>query len=289
MSDRSDQVRSTSRGRPRQSSRVSTRRQGIYWMLTIPRRDWEPTLPPGICYVKGQAECGDNTGYEHWQLIAVCKQKQSKQGIKRLFGIDGMHCKLTYNQEAEEYVWKESTYIDGTRFELGQKPFQRNEVKDWERIWTLAKEGQMLEIPADVRVLHYRTLRTIASDFSRPIAVERTVQVFYGPPGTGKSRRAWQEAGLDAYPKDPRSKFWDGYQGEENVVIDEFRGGVDIAHVLRWFDRYPVRVEIKGASSVLRSRNIWITSNIHPTLWYPMLDELTMGALLRRLNIEEFT
>jgi len=29
-----------------------------------------------------------------------------------------------------------------------------------------------------------------------------------GTTGMGKSRRAWEEAGLNAYPKDPRSKFW---------------------------------------------------------------------------------
>jgi len=35
----------------------------------------------------------------------------------------------------------------------------------------------------------------------------------------------------------------DGYRGQEHVVFDEFRGGIDISHVLRWFDRYPVIVE----------------------------------------------
>ena len=81
--------------------------------------------------------------------------------------------------------------------------------------------------------------------------------------GTGKSRRAWSEATLSAYCKDPRTKFWCGYTTQSNVVLDEFRGGIDISHVLRWLDRYPVRVEIKGSSRPLLATTFWITSNLH--------------------------
>lgn len=118
--------------------------------------------------------------------------------------------------------------------------------------------------------------------------MERSVVVYYGPTGTGKSRSAWAEAGLDAYPKDPRSKFWDGYQSHRNVVIDEYRGAIDISHLLRWFDRYPVLVEVKGSSVVLSADRIWITSNLHPDSWYPEIDPLTLAALKRRLVITEF-
>jgi len=96
------------------------------------------------------------------------------------------------------------------------------------------------------------------------------------------------EAGDDSYCKDPRSKFWCGYQGEDNVIFDEFRGGIDIAHLLRWFDRYPVRVEIKGSSVPLVASKIWITSNLAPSFWYPECDSATLEALLRRLTVIEF-
>lgn len=118
--------------------------------------------------------------------------------------------------------------------------------------------------------------------------MERTISVFWGRTGTGKSKRAWEEAGLDAYPKDPRTKFWDGYRSHRFVVIDEFRGGIDIAHFLRWCDRYPVLVEVKGGATALRAEHIWITSNLDPRNWYPELDSETVDALLRRINITHF-
>lgn len=132
---------------------------------------------------------------------------------------------------------------------------------------------------------HYGNLRRIAMDNLQAIAMEREVIVLWGSTGVGKSRRAWEEAGLDAYPKDPRTKFWDGYRSQKHVVVDEFRGGIDIAHLLRWCDRYPVNVEIKGAAVTLKAEKIWITSNLPPERWYPDLDAETMAALLRRLTV----
>ena len=63
---------------------------------------------------------------------------------------------------------------------------------------------------------------------------------------------------------------------------------IDVAHLLRWLDRYPVLVEVKGGSRPLCAERIWITSNVDPRKWYPELDEETNLALLRRLNITHF-
>lgn len=59
--------------------------------------------------------------------------------------------------------------------------------------------------------------------------------------------------------------------------------------MLRWLDRYPVRVEFKGGSRPLLCKTIWITSNLAPEEWYPELDPETRNAFLRRLtNIVHF-
>lgn len=135
---------------------------------------------------------------------------------------------------------------------------------------------------------YYNSLCRIASDNAKPLAVERTCYVFWGKTGTGKSLRAWTEAGQDSYGKDPRTKWWCGYKGERTVVLDEFRGDIDVSHILRWLDRYPVTVEVKGGSRPLAADRIWITSNLDPRKWYPEIDQDTLDALLRRLNITHF-
>lgn len=257
-------------------------RQARYWMLTIPRESWQPHLPNGVSWILGQPEVGAS-GYRHYQIIAAFSQKKTLNQVKSFF-VSGAHCEPTRSVNAETYCCKEETR-DGEPFEFGSKPVARNRKCDWERIKLSAKSGDLDEVPPDVYIRYYRTLCAIAADHAKPVGLEKTVWVYVGPTGVGKSRRAWEEAGADAYAKDPRSKFWCGYQNQKNVVVDEFRGGIDIAHLLRWLDRYPVSVEVKGSSRPLRAEKIWITSNLPPASWYPELDSATLGALDRRLNV----
>jgi hypothetical protein len=259
-----------------------------YWLLTIPANDYTvpAELPSPLVWLRGQKEIGNETNYEHWQLFASYSRQVRLGQLKKDFG-QTVHAEPSRSQAAEAYVFKDDTAVEGSRFELGTKPLKRNSGNDWEAIRDCAKRGQLDDIPADVYVRNYSALKRIAVDHLQPSPIERTVYVFWGPTGTGKSRRAWEEATLDAYPKDPLSKFWDGYNGQEHVVIDEFRGVVSISHILRWFDRYPVMVEVKGSSTALKAKTIWITSNLHPNDWYPDLDAPTKEALLRRLTIIE--
>lgn len=265
---------------------MAQRRQGICWLLTIPHRFFTPYLPPQCKYIKGQLERGDG-GYLHWQLVVGMCRKSTIRQVKDVFGAE-CHAELTRSPASNDYVWKEDTRVEGTQFEYGQPVFRRNEKRDWDFIWERATEGDLMSIPASVRVVSYRTLRAISSEHIQAVGMVRQVYVFWGTTGTGKSRRAWEEAGERAYGKDPRTKFWDGYQTQDHVVIDEFRGGIDIAHFLRWVDRYPVRVEIKGSSRPLVATKFWITSNLEPRQWYPEADPLTLDALMRRLEITHF-
>jgi len=259
--------------------------QGKYWLLTVAHHLFVPSLPRGVCYAKGQLEVGGETGFLHWQLLLVFENKVRLGRVTSLFA-GAIHAELSKSEAANEYVWKEETRVSGTQFELGTLPFRRNSKTDWDAIWVAAKSGNIEAIPAGVRVSSYSAIKKIEKDYLKPEAVVRSVQVYVGKTGTGKSRRAWDEAGFDAYPKDPNTKFWDGYRGQSHVVMDEFRGKIDISNLLRWTDRYPVSVETKGSGTVFKATKFWITSNVHPLEWYPDLDQQTKDALMRRLNVE---
>jgi hypothetical protein len=188
---------------------------------------------------------------------------------------------------ASDYCLKDDTAVPGTRFYLGRKPVRRNSSKDWDAIKQSAISGDLESIPSDVYIRYYAGLKRIAKDHVQPIGMVRTCTVFWGPTGTGKSHRAWEEASMEAYSKDPLTKWWDGYRGQEHVIVDEFRGIINISHLLRWLDKYPVSVETKGGQVPLLAKRIWITSNLPPSSWYPELDSATLEALLRRLEIIE--
>jgi len=258
---------------------------GRYWILTVPHEHFTPYLPDGVQWIKGQLERGDG-GYLHWQFVVAFPKNVRLSAVRGTFGPH--HAELTRSERAVDYCSKSLSAVVGTQFELGVRLVRRNDKRDWESVWESAKSGDFDAIDASLRVQHYRGLKQIAADHLTPLAMERNVFVFWGVTGAGKSRRAWAEAGLDAYPKDPRTKFWCGYGGQPHVVIDEFRGGIDVAHLLRWLDRYPVTVETKGSATVLRASRIWITSNIPPEQWFPVLDPATMEALLRRIHVFHF-
>lgn len=259
--------------------------QGVYWLLTIPFDDWQrpDTLDDAVAYLRGQAETGGETGYRHWQLLVVFRRTTRLAAVKRIFG-ERAHCELSRSRAADTYVWKQETRIAGTDFELGTKPVRRNSAADWAKVRECAKRGDLDGVPDDIFVRHYSNLRRIAADHAQPVAMRRRVHVFWGVTGSGKSHAAWNAAGPQAYDKDARSKFWEGYEAQRKVVIDEFRGGIDIAHILRWTDRYPRRVDIKFSSRPLCADEFWITSNIHPRDWYPDLDLGTYQALERRFT-----
>lgn len=118
-------------------------------------------------------------------------------------------------------------------------------------------------------------------------------QVYWGPPGTGKSRRAMHEAGPGAYwlskPQGNGTVWFDGYDGQETVVMDEFYGWISRDLMQRMCDRYPLLVQTKGGTVPFLAKRIIVTSNQEPANWWR---NIGLGAMQRRLegdlgNIEE--
>jgi len=266
------------------------RRQGTYWFGTLPQQpelEWVPGLLQGIAYIRGQLEEGEG-GLIHWQLFFILRSKASLAQVRAIWAPHVGHWELSRSAAAEAYVWKEETRI-GEPFEFGTRPIRRNSGPDWELVKRNAQQGLLEEIPGDIYVRYYPNLCRIRSDSVQPAFMDRSATVFWGPTNTGKSHRAWALAGMHAFGKDPRTKFWCGYVGQTSVIIDEFRGSIDVSHLLRWLDKYPVRVEVKGSSVPLMASSFFITSNLHPSAWYPELDRESYAALERRLEVFHVT
>lgn len=158
---------------------------------------------------------------------------------------------------------KEETRLEGP-FEFGTKPVQRNSKTDWEEVKQKAQTGDLDSIPADIYVKHYRTLKEIKKDHMKvqPRCTPRQCYWYWGNAGTGKSRTALEKH-PDAYMK-MQNKWWDGYQGEKSVILDEF--GKDHVvlgnHLKKWADPWiPFVAEAKGGALTPDYDNFIVTSN----------------------------
>lgn len=113
--------------------------------------------------------------------------------------------------------------------------------------------------------------------------------LFIGSTGTGKSKvaRMISEYVGDSYWHDC-SNWWNGYDSQELVVCDEFRGQFEPSQLLRLLDRYPYKVPFKGGYVNFSSRAIIFTSNVSLNDMYCRIDQATLDAFRRRLKIINF-
>lgn len=81
----------------------------------------------------------------------------------------------------------------------------------------------------------------------------------YGPSRTGKSTWARKHY-PDAYDK-LQNKWWCGYNGEKNVILDDLDTDTLGHYLKRWMDVHPCKAEYKGGS--LNCQHEWfiVTSN----------------------------
>jgi hypothetical protein len=110
------------------------------------------------------------------------------------------------------------------------------------------------------------------------------IRWYYGSTGVGKTRTAREWLGDDIYTCLDNYKFWEGYDGHENVIIDDIRGDFCKFHqLLKLLDRYAYKVETKGGSRQLLAKKIAITAPFPPEDLYPTKENVQQ--LIRRIDM----
>ena len=160
------------------------------------------------------------------------------------------------------------------------------EKERWDKAKKAAMEGRIDDIDGDIFVRHYGNLKKIQKDYmTKPADAEDVTGIWiWGAAGVGKSRKAREEY-TNLYDK-MCNKWWDGYQGEENVLIDDLDKKHKVLghHIKRWCDRYSFLGEVKGGAIQIRPKKIIITSQ------YPIEDiwddePETVEAVKRRCQV----
>lgn len=245
-------------------------------------------LPTVYCVAGEEVAPGTGTPHLQGYLVWTCpKSEAATRNILR-----GCHVTIARgNHAANDNYCRKTRECDGepnesvySRGNLPSDPAERGaaEKDRWETAWDLAKQGDIENIPPDIRVRMYSTLRRIERDYM-PAMVRLAGPCglwIYGLAGCGKTRSVL-DAYPDVYPK-PRNVWWDGYQRQPIVLVDDVdkydvRLGGYFKH---WADAYPFIAEIKGGSQKIRPSKLIVTSQY--TIEEIWEDAQTREALLRR-------
>lgn len=184
------------------------------------------------------------------------------------------------------YCSKDGDYDEfGVRPKFESQNGAKREINRWETAWSLAKENRIVEIEPQIKVTSYNNLRSIAKDFMKESADADNVTGIWiqGPSGCGKSREARRR-----YPgafKKNANKWWDGYQGEEYVILDDLDPNHEILghHFKIWADRYAFVAETKGGALNIRPKVFCITTQYKIDQIFK--DEATREAIKRRFTV----
>ena len=258
------------------------------WFLTI--NNFEPN---DISFAKGLLcsycligeEYGKEKGTHHIHIYLEFKETKSFSKMKKLFPRANIQEAKGNAAQVKVYLSKEKLiYEEGTPKKQGQRT-DLEHAKD-----VLEETGKISEV---VKVAtSYQSVR-MCECYLKYHEKKRNwkplVEWFYGSTGTGKSKSAYEILGEEAYTAGKSIKWWEGYDGHEGVVIDDFRKDFCCFHeLLKLIDRYPYKVECKGGSREFLAKHIIITSAYSPSETYETREDIKQ--LLRRIdNIKIFT
>ena len=233
-------------------------------------------------YVVFQLEQGESQT-PHYQGTIVFESKRSLKTMKKL--MPRAHLEQCQDLKASiAYCKKDEGRLDGP-WEQGDKPSQ-GERSDLMEVKDLVKDGASLKRIAEECPVAFIKFHKGIEAYRTCLAASRCwmteLHIYCGATGTGKTRKAFEMC-EDPYMK-PHGEWWDGYDGHDDVIIDDFACNIPITELLKICDRYPMRVPYKGGFRQFVAKRVFITSNIPYCEWYVGARSEHRDALSRRIT-----
>lgn len=273
-----------------------------FWCFTLNNpdgsldTDFEHWLGNGLRYAVYQHEVGEE-GTEHFQGYLELDRGQRMSYVQKW--IPGAHLEVRKGSQQAAidycslpvYNGKDKGRLDGpwTFGTPSDGQGNRADIAEFKKLVDSgASDAELWDKTPNLFLRHAKMLSTVRQ-MRQPKRNWKPKVVFcYGGPNTGKTAYCFSQCGgmdsPDVYVKPTNSKWWDLYTGQENIIIDEFKGWIPWNQILTILDRYPLQVEAKGVygGANFLGRNIYITSNHLPHEWYDPV--YPIAALTRRIS-----
>ncbi len=232
-------------------------------------------------------EIGPKNGKRHYQGHIQFVNKKRYNGVKKVFGSHCIHvetCRGSLKQN-EVYCSKDGKYQIVGRF------IQQGVRTDLEDIKLMMDNGATMDeiaIKYHSQFVQYgnglRQYKKLCDQRRSKAFRKLEVELVCGPTNTNKTRNA-----LEKYPDafkitGTQLKWWDGYAGEDKLLIDEYNNDVGITSMLNYLDGYQLRLDIKGSFTYAMWTKVIITTNLHPDEIHSQAKPEHLKALFRRIT-----
>lgn len=230
-------------------------------------------------------------GTPHIQGYGYWKNKKSFGTLQKFFGNAHIEPAKGTARQNQVYCSKEGDYE-----EFGELPEQgrRTDITAFrdEILSGKTEEELIMEFPEMMAKYDrfYQRCRNILLKKKAQEMIIPEVVVITGEPGTGKTHTIYAENNIeDVYKVEvgdgsSGSVWWDNYNGEKTILIDDFHSNLKLDYMLRLCDKYPMKLNIKGGHTWKCAEKIYITSNITIDKWYPNCPDIHKRALSRRIT-----
>lgn len=210
------------------------------------------------------------SGTPHLQMACRFNKQTSLSLARKIFGRDKAHVEVMKGTCEQSYVYcsKEKLLM-----ERGPRPADpgKEAKSKLDGMIIAIKEGQCDRTIFEMNpamYLRYRSSIGAAKALYAGTIKRNPLSVFWywGETGAGKSYRAEQEAAEDGRRlyRQNGSSWWDGYDGDELVVIDDLEETVRFRDLLKILDVYNILVPTKGSHTWLKCEKIWVTASYPP-------------------------